>query len=35
MCSEPTYNRKLKKIAEKFKKLENTSMASFKAKKEW
>ena len=32
MCSWPTRNRKLKKIAEKFKKLENTSIASFQAK---
>ena len=35
MYSWPTRNRKLKKIAKKFKKLENTSVASFQAKMGW
>ena len=32
MGSDPTRNRKLKKIAKKFKKLENTIIVSFQAK---
>ena len=32
MGSDPTQNRKLKKIAKKFKKLENTFITSFQAK---
>ena len=35
MCSYPTLNRKLKKIARKLKKLENTIIASFQAKIGW
>ena len=35
MCCYPTRNRKFKKIAKKFKKLENTIIASFLAKIGW
>ena len=35
MCSYPTRNKNSKKIAKKFKKLENTVIDSFQAKIGW